>query len=114
MKTSTFVAAIVAALSFAGVAHASPSQPDASSGHYEWRRAPTYGPRAPLVAPRRVWVPDTEQMAMSGGHYEWRSGPSFGPKSPFPVRRRVWVPDHAEAGDRAAGDMACAPAASAG
>lgn len=32
-------------------------------GHYEWRSAPQYGPRAPMQAPKRVWVQDHAQMA---------------------------------------------------
>ena len=33
-------------------------------GHYEWRQVPQFGPKAPMAAPRRVWVPDTAQMAI--------------------------------------------------
>lgn len=29
----------------------------ATAGRYEWRTSPSYGPRAPLRAPQRVWVP---------------------------------------------------------
>ncbi|AOH87116.1 hypothetical protein AWL63_23360 (plasmid) [Sphingomonas panacis] len=54
MKTKYVVAAVAAAFSFAGAASAAPA--DGSTGHYEWRQAPSYGPRAPLAAPRRVWV----------------------------------------------------------
>ena len=32
-------------------------------GHYEWRQVPQFGPKAPMTAPRRVWVPDMAQMA---------------------------------------------------
>ena len=32
-------------------------------GHYEWRQVPQAGPKAPLTAPRRVWVPDAQQLA---------------------------------------------------
>jgi hypothetical protein len=63
MKTKHFVAAMAAFLSFAGVAYAAPAPVDASTGHYEWRQTPSYGPRAPLAAPRRVWVSDSPQMA---------------------------------------------------
>lgn len=28
----------------------------AGTGHYEWRVAPSYGPKAPIRAPIRVWV----------------------------------------------------------
>ncbi|WP_223262987.1 hypothetical protein [Sphingobium sp. SCG-1] len=60
------VAAIIAAsLSMFTFAPAF-AQSDASAaaqGHYEWRQAPQYGPRAPLQAARRVWVPDAMHMA---------------------------------------------------
>ena len=29
------------------------------NGHYEWHSEIGHGPRSPLVATRRVWVPDT-------------------------------------------------------
>lgn len=32
-----------------------------SPGHYEWRARPQYGPRAPLLPPVRVWVPDAPE-----------------------------------------------------
>ncbi len=57
MKTRFVVAAVTAAFSFAGAASAAPA--DVSTGHYEWRAAPSYGPRAPLAAPQRVWVADS-------------------------------------------------------
>lgn len=62
MKTKYFVAAMAAAFSIAGAAYASPAPIDAS-GHYEWRQIPSYGPRTPLAAPRRVWVSDSPQTA---------------------------------------------------
>lgn len=46
-------------------------------GHFEWRNTASAGPRAPLTAPRRVWVSsgsDAGHMAacgdcsMMGGH----------------------------------------------
>lgn len=63
MKTIQFVAAITTAFSFAGTAYAAPAPVDAPAGHYEWHQTPSYGPRAPLAAPRRVWVSDSPQMA---------------------------------------------------
>lgn len=63
MKIKYFVAAMATAFSFAGAAYAAPAPIDASTGHYEWRQSPSYGPRAPLAAPRRVWVSDSSQMA---------------------------------------------------
>lgn len=36
-----------------------------SAGRYEWRSPPSYGPRAPLRAPVRVWVPAKEPPAPS-------------------------------------------------
>jgi len=63
MKTMYFVAAVAAAFSLAGAISAAPAPVDMSAGHYEWRQAPSYGPRAPLPAPRHVWVSDSSQMA---------------------------------------------------
>ena len=57
MKTKFVVAAVVAAFAFAGAANAAPA--DASTGHHESHQAPSYGPRAPLAAPQRVWVADS-------------------------------------------------------
>ncbi len=56
------LAALAAALSFSAPAWAG-DQTNAPQGHWEWRSAPQFGPKAPLTAPRRVWVPDTAQMA---------------------------------------------------
>lgn len=65
MKALKIAAAIIAAsISAFSIAPAF-AQGDATQGHYEWRQAPQYGPRAPLQAPRRVWVPDATQMADS-------------------------------------------------
>lgn len=63
MKTIYCVAAITAGFSFAGVAYAAPMPIDASAGHYERHQTPSYGPRAPLAAPRRVWMSDRPQVA---------------------------------------------------
>ena len=55
-------AALVAALSLAAPALAT----DASrtpQGHWEWRSAPQYGPRATGHARVRIWVPDSRDMA---------------------------------------------------
>jgi len=57
MKTKFVVAAMAAAYSFAGAALA--HAPADTTGHYEWRATPQYGPRAPLAAPQRVWVADS-------------------------------------------------------
>lgn len=64
MKTLTFVAAMAAALSLGGGASAAFAQaPVDQTGHYEWRAAQQYGPRATLKAPERVWVSNSQQMA---------------------------------------------------
>jgi hypothetical protein len=66
MKTfkiaATIVAASISAFTIAP-AFAQGSAAGQAQGHYEWQRAPQSGPRAPLQAPRRVWVPDTTQVA---------------------------------------------------
>jgi hypothetical protein len=66
MKTFKTVAAIVAASISAFTIAPAFARGDAASqaqGHYEWQRAPQSGPRAPLQAPRRVWIPDATQVA---------------------------------------------------
>ena len=66
MKTFKVAAAIVAASLSAFITAPAFAQSQASTpgqGHYEWRQAPQYGPRAPLQSARRVWVPDATQVA---------------------------------------------------
>lgn len=64
MSRFTFRTAALAALAFgiASTSAAAQSSPNAS-GHYEWRPAPQFGPRAAGGAPRRVWVPDKPHAA---------------------------------------------------
>jgi hypothetical protein len=55
----------VSALVSASPALASTDGPP-RAGHYEWQAGTAAGPRAPLAAPRRVWVssaPEATQMA---------------------------------------------------
>jgi hypothetical protein len=65
MKTfkiaATIVAASISAFTIAPAFARDAANP--AQGHYEWQRAPQSGPRAPLQAPRRVWVPDATQVA---------------------------------------------------
>lgn len=65
MKTLKIAAAFMAAAASAFAVAPAFAQDGASrtGGHYEWRSAPQYGPRAPMQAPKRVWVPDHAQMA---------------------------------------------------
>jgi hypothetical protein len=66
MKTFKIVAAIIAASISAftiAPAFAQGSAAGQAQGHYEWQRAPQSGPRAPLQAPRRVWIPHATQVA---------------------------------------------------
>jgi hypothetical protein len=66
MKTFKIAAAVIAASISAFTIAPAFAQGDAvtsAQGHYEWRRAPQSGPRAPLQAPRRVWIPDATQVA---------------------------------------------------
>lgn len=65
MKAFKIAAAIIAAAISAFTIAPAVAQGDASQGHYEWQQAPQYGPRAPLQAPKRVWVSDARQMADS-------------------------------------------------
>ncbi|MES2290916.1 MAG: hypothetical protein V4530_14370 [Pseudomonadota bacterium] len=105
MKTFNIAAAIVAAtvsaLTFSP-AFAQASATSSSQGHYEWRAAPQFGPRAPLQAPKRVWISSDAQVAQSetahtAGHYEWRTvAQNTGPRSPLLTSKRVWVADNAQ------------------
>lgn len=66
MKTIVRAAAIAATLALsatASAAFAADAQPAPSTGHFEWRSQPSYGPRAPTRAPVRVWVSDSKMMA---------------------------------------------------
>lgn len=61
MKTFYIVAALGMALAAPIPAFAEQAEPPSSSGHYEWRSVPQFGPRA--TGPVRVWVPDSTQQA---------------------------------------------------
>jgi len=65
MNTYRFAAATIAALSFSSMSAAALAQAPApqSGGHYEWRQVQQPGPRTPLAAPHRVWVPDGQRVA---------------------------------------------------
>jgi len=65
MKTIVRAAAIAATLALsatASAAFAADAQSAPSTGHFEWRSQPSYGPRAPIRAPMRVWVSDSKVM----------------------------------------------------
>jgi hypothetical protein len=66
MKNYLFAAAaIVASLSavtLGAPAFAQDAQPG-TTGHYEWRTAPSFGSRASLLVRTRVWVADAQQLA---------------------------------------------------
>ena len=57
MKTISIIAALAATFTASVPAIAQVMAPAGSAGHYEWRAQPQHGPRAPLLAPVRVWVP---------------------------------------------------------
>jgi hypothetical protein len=95
----------VAAASLGGASAAAQTLP----GHFEWRSTVPPGPRAPLTAPRRVWIdnrpsdqgqPSTPKSAAgvssSAGHYVWKPSPEWGPRSPARAPVRVWVADKPE------------------
>ena len=63
MKTLLSIAAALAAVASASVAFAHDARATGSSGHYEWQSRSTFGPRAPLSAPARIWVGDTKDVA---------------------------------------------------
>lgn len=60
-----FVFAALAAVVAVSSASASPinSEPQKQAGHWEWRSGPSYGPRAPAPAMRRMWIADAPQTA---------------------------------------------------
>ena len=47
------------------LAQAETAKADAApaAGHWEWQAPPNYGPRGPLRAPKRVWVPAANESA---------------------------------------------------
>ncbi|WP_334182254.1 hypothetical protein [Novosphingobium sp.] len=59
MKFTTSTVAFAAALLLAGNAQAAPT--NASSGHYEWRQAASFGSRSSLAPLRRVWLSDASR-----------------------------------------------------
>lgn len=59
MKTLTVLAALAAVFTVSAPAFAQNTTTPAETGHWEWRSQPNYGPRAPLRAPVRVWIPAT-------------------------------------------------------
>lgn len=63
MKTLTVLAAMAAVLTVSAPAFAQNTTPPAETGHWEWQSQPSYGPRAPLRAPKRVWVPAASETA---------------------------------------------------
>jgi len=63
MKNHAFYALLGVALAAPVAAFAGQADHSQQSGHYEWKSVPQYGPRATGPAQRRVWVPDTTQVA---------------------------------------------------
>lgn len=59
-RTAALAVLALSAASTAAFAENSDRRP---GGHYEWHQVPQFGPKAPLTAPRRVWVPDAQQIA---------------------------------------------------
>lgn len=57
MKTFTVLAALAVAFAVSAPGFAQDTTTSPQTGHWEWRSQPSYGPRAPLRAPVRVWVP---------------------------------------------------------
>lgn len=57
MKTFTVLAALAAVITVSAPAFAQNTTAPAEAGHWEWRSQPSHGPRAPLRAPVRFWVP---------------------------------------------------------
>lgn len=55
--------AAVLASSAAAVPAFADTPPTTQTGRFEWRTQPSYGPRAPVRAPVRVWVGDAKPPA---------------------------------------------------
>lgn len=66
MKTFSIIAAVAAAVATSVPAFAQDAGSPPSAGHYEWRAPPQFGPRAPLRAPVRVWVPASADQSVKG------------------------------------------------
>jgi hypothetical protein len=63
MKSRAFYALLGVALAAPVAAFAGQAAHSQQSGHYEWKSVPQYGPRVTGQAQRRVWVPNTTQVA---------------------------------------------------
>ena len=61
MKMLVLAVATIAATVSPAVAASAPAT--SPQGHYEWSVPHQFGPRAPLEASRRIWIPDRTQMA---------------------------------------------------
>lgn len=58
-----FVFAALSAISTMSIAGVEPHAATNGGGHWEWQSTTSYGPRAPLPAPHRVWVADSPAHA---------------------------------------------------
>ncbi len=66
MSSFQVVAIAAASVWFVSGASATSAQPNpASTGHYEWQQVAQFGPRAPLAAPQRTWMPAGTKPIMS-------------------------------------------------
>ena len=63
MKVHVLFNAAAMALAATSTAAVAADSNTRTSGHYEWRQVPQFGPKAPLTVPRRVWVADRQEMA---------------------------------------------------
>lgn len=63
MKTLLSIAAALAAITSTSAAFAHGTPASGANGHYEWQSRQTFGPRAPLTTPTRVWVSDSKDVA---------------------------------------------------
>lgn len=61
MKILVLAAATIAAAVSPAVTASAPAT--SPQGHYEWSVPRQFGPRAPLQASRRIWVPAKTQLA---------------------------------------------------
>ena len=66
MKTLLSIAAALAAVTSASAAYAKDASTNDNSGRYQWQSSQSFGPRAPLTTPTRVWVSDTNDVASCG------------------------------------------------
>ena len=63
MKTLLTIAAALAAVTSVSAAFAKDASTNDNSSRYQWQSSQSFGPRAPLTIPTRVWVSNAKEVA---------------------------------------------------